>query len=1072
MRLTHLLLSLLAVPLQAQVMLSECMASNRSGLLDRDGLHADWLELHNAGAVTEPLHGRILEDEAGHRWTFPDVAIAGHDYLVVFMTGKDRRDPGQPLHAGFRIGRGGGSLRLLERDGSTELSRLRFGRQFDDVATGYRQPYEPHTLVGPCDVARYQIPRGGLPADWNLPAFRADKWLRASGGFGFCNSDRPGIREWIGTDLGADMRSKSATACFRYTFDVEDSRGLTSALLRVRCVGGYVAWLNGTEIARLNVPADLGPGTKALTWVDGADGRLLHETDVANFSTLLRERRNVLAVRSFTTSQNAFDHLMMAELEAYRPGAPATDEVVFFTTPTPGRPNGEGNRRIAGRPRFAEASTLSPQVASFSLDEPGKGTVRYTTDGSDPTFSSPVLDRPIAVERSAVLRARRFRTGRAPSPIASVHYTALASDLADYRSDLPMLVISTHGAAVENKEWVDGHISAIALGDSGTCTLSDTPQYCGHGAIRLRGSSTLNLPKRSYAIELRTDEGRGLEVPLFGMPSSDDWVLYAPHNYDQSHLRNALCYELARRIGLASPRWQFVELFVDTDGGKVSRDDYKGLYLLVERISIGMERVQVEPVGPLDTAEPEITGGYILKIDRPGPGDEGFDSGGQRLQFVAPKERHITDPQRAWLQSWFDRFGSMLSGPDLADPERGYAAFIDVDAFIDFHFFHEYAKNPDAYTLSTYMNKPRGGKLRMGPIWDFDRAMRTNDAEYWVGRGARPEGWTADNYYGWWGALFRDPAFRSRYRQRGRAWLEGELSTARVHALIREIAAGIAAAEERDRQRWPIIAAGKWHDELADLERWITDRTQWFREELLEKPEFISSKDGVFSIPFTLSMRHDNDAGTLYYTLDGADPRLESGQRSPSAMPYEQPIAIDADRQVRARVLVGDLWSRETFGSYVRQLPTLVVSELMFNPKDGHRAEFVELWNYGEQAIDMSGIHIDGPIHYHFGTGPVRALGPGQRVVIVNHETTFRDRYDCVGILVAGEFLGVLSNTQDALTITGPVGELVQSVKYLDTWHPGADGTDFSLELRTPKRIAESKEDWQVGTVVRGTPGR
>jgi len=1069
-----LLAALLGAPpttVTAQVVLSECLASNRNGLRDRDGLHADWLELHNTGDGSELLTGRILADDDGHRWTLPELTLAPHNYLVVYMTGKDRRAPAAPLHANFRLGRGGGTVHLLERDGETEISRLEFGRQFDDVSYGRPQTFRSTPLVAPCQSARYLIPRSSVQAEWILSGFNDSSWTEAFGGFGFLNGPQQEAMAWIGTDLGAAMRGQSTTACFRYVFEVADQQHLTSAMLRVRCIGGYVAWLNGTEIARANIIGDIGPDTRALTWTDGADPRLVHEADIPMFSALLRDQDNVLAIRSFTAGENVFDHLLMAELWAYTPGPMTTGPLAWFEEPTPGRPNGVGNAEIAKQPRFAEDSTLSDVARAFSLRKAGKGIVRHTIDGSEPMATSPPLPDRLLLQDSAVLRARRFVNDAAPSPTASVHFTRLAAELSDYRSDLPILVVSTHGVAVETKEWVEGHIHAVATGDDGNSRLSDVPQVSTHGAIRLRGSSTLNLPKRSYAIELRKEDGRDRDVPLFGLPSSADWVLYAPHNYDQSHIRNALCYELAHRIGLPAPRWHFVELFVDTNGGAVTPADYMGLYLLVQRISTEMERVEIDRIRVRDAAEPEITGGYILKIDRPAPGDEGFDSGGQQLQYVSPKEREITDPQRAWLQRWFDDFGSTLSGPGFADPDTGYAAFIDVDEFIDYHFFHEYAKNPDAYTLSTYMHKPRGGKLRMGPIWDFDRAMRTNDAEYWVGRGARPYGWTGDNYHGWWGILFRDPAFRQRYRVRGRAMLAEELSVARVHTLIREIAAGIARAEERDRQRWPIIAAGKWHDEIADLEEWIVRRTQWFREELLETPVFTSDK-GLFTIPFELSISHANTEGTLYYTTDGADPKLDDDRVSPNARIYDGPIAVDHDMQVRARVLVGDIWSRETTGSYVKSLPTLVISELMFNPQDGHRTEFVELWNHGKNTVDLSGIYVDGPIYYHFGTGPVRSLAPDQRVVIVNHEATFRDRYDCVGILLAGEFLGTLDNTEGEIVLKGPVSELVQRASYVDDWYDEADGEGYALELRTPRRFAEDKEDWQPGTVSGGTPGR
>lgn len=1065
---TLALSALLTAGTSAQVAISEILAANRNGLRDAEGLTADWVELHNLGESPEPLAGRVLADDRGRRFVFPDVALAPRGYLVVYLTGKLRRDPTARLHAGFRLGRGGGELRLLERFTDAELSSLEFGRQHDDVSFGHPQPGERVVLVAPCQQARFVIPRAGLPSEWVLADFRDRTWQQAQGGFGYAYSGRDGIREWIGTDIGGQMRGNGTTACFRYRFDASDTDRLTAALLRVHLVGGFVAWLNGTEIARVNLPAELLPDTRAWTWEEGADLRLVHEFEVP--TAPLRDGENLLAVQSFSTSVFAFDHLVMAELVGFAPGELQRERLVHFATPSPGRPNGEGLPTVASRPEIREKPALGLGSRIFSLAAAGDGVVRYTTDGSDPApASAPMPDR-LELEVSAELRVRRFVAGELPSPVDSVHFTRLAAELQDYESDLPMIVVSTHGTPVETKQWIEAHVHAIDRGANGTSRLTGPAQVSTHGSIRLRGSSTLNLPKRSYALELHRPSGRDREVPLFGLAEAAEWVLYAPHNYDQSHLRNALSYEIARRMGVPAPRWRFCELFVDTDGGSVTAEDYKGLYLLVEKIEVGKERVDIDRVGPTDNEAPEVTGGYILKIDRPGVGDTGFTAGGQALQFVSPTERNITDPQRAFLQRWFDGLGTVLGSPEFADPERGYPALIDVDSFIDYHFFHEYTKNPDAYTLSTYMHLPRGGRLRMGPVWDFDRGMRTNDDQYWVGRGGRPLGWTGDYQYGWWGTLFRDPAFVARYRERGRNWLATELAIPRIQALVREIAAEIERAEERDRVRWPIIEAGRWHVELAELEDWIVQRTQWLREELVDLPIFTTPT--TFEPPFTLSMHHDNRAGTLYYTTDGADPKLDDGRLSPRAKVYDGPIAVDGPMQVRARVLADGVWSRITERSFVREIARLAISEIMYDPEEGHREEFIEFWNYGDTTIDMTGIDVDGGIRYHFGMGAVKTLAPGARVLIVNDLDTFLASYDAVGLNIAGEFLGQLSNTEDRIVVRGSVGELVCRVAYSDDWYPETDGKGRSLVLRAPGRICEAKTDWRASDVDGGTPGR
>ena len=87
------------------VVISEFLASNRAGLRDEDGDSSDWLELHNEGETTVGLAGWSLSDEPGRpgKWIFPDVSLEAGGYLVVFASGKDRREPGGQLHTNFSL---------------------------------------------------------------------------------------------------------------------------------------------------------------------------------------------------------------------------------------------------------------------------------------------------------------------------------------------------------------------------------------------------------------------------------------------------------------------------------------------------------------------------------------------------------------------------------------------------------------------------------------------------------------------------------------------------------------------------------------------------------------------------------------------------------------------------------------------------------------------------------------------------------------------------------------------------------------------------------------------------------
>ncbi|MHB1038668.1 MAG: lamin tail domain-containing protein [Pirellulales bacterium] len=103
------------------VVINEFMADNRATLLDDDGDYSDWIELYNSGAAAVDLGGWYLTDDAMNltKWAFPSMAIDSNEYLLVFASGKDRRDPLRDLHANFRLNSRGEYLGLVMPDGFT-----------------------------------------------------------------------------------------------------------------------------------------------------------------------------------------------------------------------------------------------------------------------------------------------------------------------------------------------------------------------------------------------------------------------------------------------------------------------------------------------------------------------------------------------------------------------------------------------------------------------------------------------------------------------------------------------------------------------------------------------------------------------------------------------------------------------------------------------------------------------------------------------------------------------------------------------------------------------------------------
>jgi len=175
---------------QAQLRISEFMASNTRTLLDEDGETSDWIELHNFSSTNVNLRGWYLTDSAGNlrKWSFPETNLAPDRYIVVFASGKDRRTPGKPLHTNFKLAAEGEYLALVKPDGATVVSEFapNFPPQLADVAYGYSVESVTSLLITTDATARVHVPLSpALGLTWTEPAFDDSTWTPATNGIGF-----------------------------------------------------------------------------------------------------------------------------------------------------------------------------------------------------------------------------------------------------------------------------------------------------------------------------------------------------------------------------------------------------------------------------------------------------------------------------------------------------------------------------------------------------------------------------------------------------------------------------------------------------------------------------------------------------------------------------------------------------------------------------------------------------------------------------------------------------------------------------------------------------------------------
>jgi hypothetical protein len=408
-----------------------------------------------------------------------------------------------------------------------------------------------------------------------------------------------------------------------------------------------------------------------------------------------------------------------------------------------------------------------------------------------------------------------------------------ASVTAFISSNLPIVMIETGGAQIPDSPKITARMGIIDNGNGARNSITDPRNgYDGWIGIELRGNSTQYLfPKKPYLLETRDDAGSNLNVPLLGMPKDNDWILLAGY-LDKTLLRNPLAHYLSRKTGRFSCRNVFVELVLN---GK-----YEGVYLLMESIKPGKHRVPVAEMDSTDVAGDAVTGGYIWEVSQ---GSQNF---GERRCFKYPKASRIRPEQIDYIRGYDDGFRQAMRLSTYADPVKGYAAWIDVDSFIDEILVQEACKNSDAYGWSSFFFKDRLGKLNAGPVWDFDQALSNST----FSEGDITSEWQIEKGY-WevpffWQKLFHEPNFKRRLSNRWFSLRRGPFGTDSLMAVIDGWTVRLDEARKRNFDRWPILGKEMWRSlpgweerdtyeaELEYMKRYLREHLDWMDSELLK----------------------------------------------------------------------------------------------------------------------------------------------------------------------------------------------------------------------------------------------
>mgnify|MGYP000931485119 CR=1 FL=1 len=417
-------------------------------------------------------------------------------------------------------------------------------------------------------------------------------------------------------------------------------------------------------------------------------------------------------------------------------------------------------------------------------------------------------------------------------------------------SNLPIVIINTdRSAPIVDDPRVLATMKIIYRGPGERNYLADQNNfqylnYNGRINIEIRGSSTQERPKKQYGFTtLMSDNITKNNVSLLGLPKENDWILNAMV-FDPSLMRDYICYNLSRQLGEYASRTIYCELMIN--------GDYRGLYLLQEKIKADDNRVNITKITRQDNTLPSITGGYIIKADKTTGGDPVAwtmkDWYGTGVAFIHefPDPQDITALQSDYIYNRFLYLQTAAFTGNTSAPD-GFQYVIDVPSFINYMLISEISSNCDAYQFSTYFHKDRNGKLRAGPVWDNDLTFG-NDLFFWGFDRSKSNIWQFSNGDNegarFWRDLFNNDEVKCALARRWNYLIQpGQpLNPLSLETFIDQTASYIAEAAARDNSVWG--NTGNLQQRVQQIKTFIGVRIPWITNNLL-----ITSSCGDANIP-------------------------------------------------------------------------------------------------------------------------------------------------------------------------------------------------------------------------------
>lgn len=935
---------------------------------------------------------------------------------------------------------------------------------------------------------------------WNRLLTESEIQALAQGNAPF-NLGAGAFKAAIALDVEDALHETNSTLYLRVPFLYEQGEPFDVLTLSMQYDDGFVAYLNGTEVARDNAPAGLDwqaaataprPGDQVFDW----------ETfSLTDKQHLLQDGVNVLAIHGLNDAADDADCLISPSLSGY--GLTQADGL-YLVTPTPGEANEDVGLRFMPPVEASHDHGLydEPFQLSLTSDTPGADIV-YTLNGDEPTLSDGLpYTGPVQVDTTTILRAAAFKAECLPAPSITRTYIFPAHVVrqvepagfpgqwenfqADYDMDPDIVDDPDYQAALETA-WSDiptmslvmqhddfygsggiyMHPRQSGLEKPGSVEFFDPREGTGfqvNAGIRISGNRSRSAsPKHGFRLVFRGRYGpTQLRFPLFPdtpvdrfntlvarVNAFDSWVSdNSGQRQGATYLRDHWVRSAQCATGQVSNHGLFVHMYIN--------GLYWGIYNLVER------------------PDAAFGASYL---------------GGEQDAYDAVKNHEeVVDGNINAYRTLDQLRAAGLGSSQAYEDVQGYLNLYSLSDYMIVNMFAPSTDWPGNYYM--FRERVDGGQFHL-VSWDSEYAFLggvTNNrtVAHW-----RDDDSPTKFYH----ALRANSEFRLLFADRLRRHFYNG-------GILMPDAVTKRWLDMADQLEGPLVCeAARWGDYRRsapyrpDME-WAAERQYLVNDYFPRRSNIVLGQfksQGMYpTLPVPAFNQHGGtvsegfqlvitaSSGEIYYTLTGEDPRLPGGGLSPEALLYrdDASVLLAMSCHVKARVRSGNVWSALNEAAFCVDAPlqAIRVTEIMYHPMEtgdlpSDEYEFIELKNIEDVRLDLSGLQLAGGIRYTFGQGSF--LDPGAFAVLAANPQAVSERYP--GVVVSGAYNRRLANGGERIQLIGPDGAVLMEVAYDDVgpWPELADGRGHSLvpASAVPPLDQDDVYAWRPSAFPGGSPG-